>query len=41
MIWVIILVPIQVANQARSEFTSLKCKWTEKWKGKGVDETHL
>ena len=33
IIWEVIL----VANIARGELTSLKCKWTRKWKEKGVD----
>ena len=28
-------------NRARCELTRLKCKWTRKLKGKGVDETSI
>ena len=36
----IISIAILVENIARCELTWLKCKWTRKWKWKGVDITH-
>ena len=29
---------ILIANRARTELNRLKCEWTRKGKGKGVDE---